>query len=347
MSLLRHFVVFLPSFLPSFLSFSEKKAVCNNNNNNTPPKGERERAQSISLLLFVRKSFCITSSSCRWTYPRIGAAETTLTTENNDASKRQNAPANDRVRETGGYDPVAWQARCDLAAAYHLCNQMDLNEGICNHLTVMVPGTTDRFLCVPYGLLWDEVTASNLLMLDEKGNVLEGEGEIDATAFFIHAAIHATGVICVLHTHTPNVTALCCTEDFKLHMCHQNALRFAGDVAYDPTFNGLVLDREEGDRLVKVMDGKRVLMHANHGVIVCGDSVAEAFDDLYYLERAAEVQILAMSTGKELKIVPEAVANQFLVDMKKDGGKANWAKLHFNALKRGLMRTQVGATFCQ
>jgi len=246
-----------------------------------------------------------------------------------------------------GYDPVAWQARCDLAAAYHLCNQMDLNEGICNHLTVMVPGTTDRFLCVPYGLLWDEVTASNLVMLDENGNVLEGEGEIDATAFFIHAAIHATGAVCVLHTHTPNITALCCTEDFKLHMCHQNSLRFAGDIAYDPTFNGLVLDREEGDRLVKVMGGKRVLMHANHGVIICGDSVAEAFDDLYYLERAAEVQILAMSTGKELKIVPEKVANQFLEDMKKDGGKATWAKLHFDALKRGLMRTQVGAKFCQ
>jgi len=290
----------------------------------------------------VRKSFhYIIIIMSNGHYPKIGAE---------DGKQRVKSKTLPRTTEYGkpdGYDPVAWQARCDLAAAYHLCNQMDLNEGICNHLTVMVPGTTDRFLCVPYGLLWDEVTASNLLMLDEKGNVLEGEGEIDATAFFIHAAIHATGVICVLHTHTPNVTALCCTEDFKLHMCHQNALRFAGDVAYDPTFNGLVLDREEGDRLVKVMDGKRVLMHANHGVIVCGDSVAEAFDDLYYLERAAEVQILAMSTGKELKIVSEAVAKQFLVDMKKDGGKANWAKLHFNALKRGLMRTQVGATFCQ
>jgi ribulose-5-phosphate 4-epimerase/fuculose-1-phosphate aldolase len=82
-------------------------------------------------------------------------------------------------------------------------------------------------------------------------------------------------------------------------------------------------------------------------VIICGDSVAEAFDDLYYLERAAEVQILAMSTGKALRIVPENVANQFLVDMKKDGGKASWAKLHFDALKRGLMRTHVGAKFCQ
>ena len=89
-----------------------------------------------------------------------------------------------------GYDQSVWAARVDLAACYHLCDQMDMNEGICNHLTVMVPGTTDRFLCIPYGLLWTEVTASNLLLLDETGRVLEGDGTIDATAFFIHKAIH-------------------------------------------------------------------------------------------------------------------------------------------------------------
>ena len=79
-------------------------------------------------------------------------------------------------------------------------------------------------------------------------------------------------------------------EDFKLHMCHQNCLRFYDEIAYDPSFNGLVLDDSEGERLVKVMDGKRVLLHQNHGVIVCGESVAEAFDDIYYLERACQVR---------------------------------------------------------
>lgn len=275
------------------------------------------------------------TNSC---YPKVGSNDSVII--------RKTLANNGRFMCPDGYDRDVWQARCDLAACYHLCNKMDFNEGICNHLTVMVPGTTDRFLCVPYGLLWDEVTASNLLLLNENGEVLEGEGEIDATAFFIHAAMHKTGVVAVLHTHTPNVTALCCTEDFTLHMCHQNSLRFSGDIAYDPTFNGLVLDNKEGDRLVEVMQGKRILMHANHGVIICGESVAEAFDDLYYLERAAQVQILAMSTGKELKIIPEDVANKYLRDMKADGGKANWAKLHFEALKRGLLRDGVGRCFC-
>ena len=281
-------------------------------------------------------------------YPKIGNEWTCEDgVRKNESRKNKLLQMQNGFMKPEGYDAEHWRARCDLAAAYHLCNNFSFNEGVCNHLTVMVPGTSDRFLCVPYGLLWDEVRASTLLMLDERGEILEGEGEIDATAFFIHAAIHKCGVQAVMHTHTPNVTALCCTEDFKLEMCHQNSLRFSGDVAYDPTFNGLVLDREEGDRLVKVMNGKRILMHANHGVIVCGDSVAEAFDDLYYLERAAEVQILAMSTGKPLRIVPKDVADGFLRDMKKDGGKTNWAKIHFDALKRGLMRTQIGAKFCQ
>ena len=128
-------------------------------------------------------------------------------------------------------------------------------------------------------------------------------------------------------------------------MCHQNCLRFYDEIAYDPSFNGLVLDDSEGERLVKVMDGKRVLLHQNHGVIVCGDSVAEAFDDLYYLERACQVQILAQSTGKELCLVSDEVAKGFKEDCEKDGGKANWAKLHYDALKRGLMRGP-GHIFC-
>lgn len=245
-----------------------------------------------------------------------------------------------------GYDQSVWAARVDLAACYHLCDQMDMNEGICNHLTVMVPGTTDRFLCIPYGLLWTEVTASNLLLLDETGRVLEGDGEIDATAFFIHKAIHKTGVVCVLHTHQPYASALCCTKGFRVRMCHQNSLRFFDEIAYDPTFNGLVLDDTEGERLVDVMGGKSVLFHANHGVIVCGPTVAEAFDDMYYLERCCKVQILAMSTGDELNDVSDPVAKKFKEDCAGDGGKANWARQHFDALKRGLLRGP-GRIFCE
>lgn len=269
-------------------------------------------------------------------YPTIG-----------DPSRRPTAPlpSTTRFGRPEGYDERIWQARVDLAAAYHLCHKFDFNEGVCNHLTVMVPGTTDRFLCIPYGLMWDEVTASNLLLLDETGTILEGEGSIDATAFFIHRAIHAAGAVAVLHTHQPHASAICCTKEFKLHMCHQNCLRFYDEIAYDPEFNGLVLDEGEGERLAKLMGRKRVLLHQNHGVIVCGASVAEAFDDIYYLERACQVQILAQSTGKELSIVSDETALGFKEDCAKDGGMARWADLHFAALKRGLMRGP-GHIFC-
>jgi|TARA_B110000259_G_scaffold8342_2_gene9140 ribulose-5-phosphate 4-epimerase/fuculose-1-phosphate aldolase len=254
-------------------------------------------------------------------------------------------PSTTRFGCPTGYDPRVWQARVDLAACYHLCNAFDFNEGICNHLTVLVPGTNDRFLCIPYGLMWDEVTASNLLLLDGSGQVLEGEGAIDATAFFIHKHIHDAGAVCVLHTHQPHASAICCVKEFKLHMCHQNCLRFFDEIAYDPLFNGLVLDSNEGKRLAGLMGTNRVLLHRNHGIIVQGKSVAEAFDDVYYLERACQVQILAQSTGNELSIVSDAVALKFKQDCAADHGMENWANLHFAALKRKLARCPKGSIF--
>merc|ERR1711920_146319 len=135
----------------------------------------------------------------------------------------------------------------------------------------MAPNSMDKFLVISYGLMWSEVTASNLLLVDAENNVLEGEGFAEDTAFFIHKEIHMHDPVknvCVLHTHQPYPSALCCLEDPTLHMCHQNCLRFWNDIAYDTTFNGLVLEENEGRRLAGFMGGKRVLMHSNHGVIV-------------------------------------------------------------------------------
>ena len=268
-------------------------------------------------------------------YPRLGDRESRAPWTNVDCE----APA--------GYDAATWRARVELAGAYQLCDRFGFNEGVCNHLTVLVPGASDRFLCAPYGLAWSEVTASNLVMIDVKGNVIEGRGEIDATAFFIHLAIHQAGHVCVLHTHMPYASALCCVERFELAMCHQNSLRFADDIAYDPAFNGLVLDNTEGSRLVGVMGDKRVLMHKHHGVIVCGASVAEAFDDLYYLERAAEVQVIAMSTGSPLCTISKEIGAQFRRDMESDGGKARWAQLHYDARLRELARDEWRKHFAE
>ena len=229
--------------------------------------------------------------------------------------------------------------RADLAAAFRLAVRLDLHEGVCNHFSVMMPEGR-RFLLNRYGLHWSEVSASNLLALDEEGRVLEGEGEFEKTAFWIHSRIHRANrhAACVLHTHMPYATALTLLEGARLEMVEQNALRFHDDIVYDDTYNGLVVEAAEGDRLARVLGDKRVLFLANHGVIVVGPSVAEAFDSLYYLERACRLQVMARMMGGRLRAVrPEVVRAAFAM-MREDAPK--YAGAHFGALKRILDREE-------
>ena len=231
--------------------------------------------------------------------------------------------------------------RVDLAAAFRLAVRLDLHEGVCNHFSAMLPDGK-RFLLNRYGLHWSEVTASNLLALDAAGNALEGEGEFEKTAFYIHSRIHIAHprAACVLHTHMPYATALTLLEGGRLEMVEQNALRFHDDIAYDDTYNGLVVDDAEGDRLARVLGYKRVMFLANHGVIVVGRSVAEAFDALYYLERACRLQVLARSMSQKLRPVRQEVVEQTYKLMLADAPK--YAGAHFDALKRILDRQEPG-----
>ena len=229
-------------------------------------------------------------------------------------------------------------ARVDLAAAFRLAVRMDLHEGVCNHFSLMLPG--ERFLLNRYGLHWSEVSASNLLALDAEGTVLEGEGEFEKTAFYIHSRIHLSNAraVCVLHTHMPYATSLTLLEGGRLEMVEQNALRFHDDIAYDDVYNGLVVDNAEGDRLARALGGKRVLFLANHGVIVVGPTVAEAFDLMYYLERACRLQVLARSSQKSFrKIRPEVVRDTYRLIL---ADTPKYANAHFDALKRILDREE-------
>jgi ribulose-5-phosphate 4-epimerase/fuculose-1-phosphate aldolase len=234
-------------------------------------------------------------------------------------------------------------ARVDLAAAFRLAVRLDLHEGVCNHFSFMLPGRMrdgTRFLLNRYGLHWSEVTASNLLMLDAEGRVLQGEGEFEKTAFYIHSRIHLAdpAAACVLHTHMPYATALTLLEGGRVEMAEQNALRFHDDIAYDDIYNGLVVDNVEGDRLARVLGGKRVMFLASHGVIVVGPSIAEAFDLMYYLERACRLQVLASSMGGKLRAVRPEVVRETCRLMRADAPK--YAGAHFNALKRILDREE-------
>ena len=227
---------------------------------------------------------------------------------------------------------VEREIRCELACALRGAARYGLHEGICNHFSVRLPGP-DRFLINPQGLHWAEITASDLLVVAGDARVLEGRHTVEPTAFFIHSAIHRAlpDAACVLHTHMPYATALAIAEDARLEWASQNALRFYGRIEYEDGYNGLALDIAEGDRLAARMRDADVLFLANHGVIVRGPSIAQAFDDLYYLERACMVQAHALSQGKRLRIVPEEVARRTRQQM---AGESQQAALHLAALQR-------------
>jgi ribulose-5-phosphate 4-epimerase/fuculose-1-phosphate aldolase len=234
------------------------------------------------------------------------------------------------------------QARVDLAACYRLAAHFGLNEGIDNHLTVLVPGHTDRFLLAPFGLHWSEVRASDFMVIDFNGQILSGRGPIEDTALFIHLPVHrlAPQAHCALHTHMPYATALCMLENPRLEMAGQSALGFYDDIAYEAEYNGLAFDHTEGERLARALGSKSVLMMRNHGVLVVGQTIAQAFERLYFLERAAQAQVLALSTGRELRLIPEAVVKATAAQFQSGGtvGGRDRADLHFDALKRMLDR---------
>jgi ribulose-5-phosphate 4-epimerase/fuculose-1-phosphate aldolase len=202
------------------------------------------------------------------------------------------------------------QLRDDLAVALRAAAHHGLAEGVCNHFSVELPDGSARFLLNPRGLMWREVRADDIVLVDADGTRLAGRHEVEPTAMFIHAAIHRiAGKACVLHTHMPYATALTLTADRALDTTlSQNAMRFHGRVAVDARYNGLALDASEGERIAHAMEGADVVFLGNHGVVVCGARMDHAYDDLYYLERACMVQVLAQSTGRPLQPVEPALA---------------------------------------
>lgn len=224
------------------------------------------------------------------------------------------------------------RAKVELAAALRLAVRFSLQEGICNHFSYALPGRSDLFLLNPFGRHWAEMRASDILLLDAEGQVLEGEGEPELTAFCIHSRVHVNHprARVVMHTHMPWATALTSLEEGRLLPVTQNSLRFWGDIAYDDEYNGLAGDRAEGDRISATLGDKRIVFMANHGIMVAGDSIAQAFDDLYYLERACQVQVLAMQTGRPLKLVSDNVAGM----TRSQFAKGTYAHEHFASLMR-------------
>lgn len=235
--------------------------------------------------------------------------------------------------ETDYHAEPCRQARTDLALALRAAARFGPSEGVCNHFSLELPDGSGRFLLNPRGLLWSEVQADDIVMVDVHGEALAGRHPVESTAMHIHSGIHRLArQAVVLHTHMPYATALTLTQDRALDTTlSQNAMRFHGRVAIDPHYNGLALDAREGERIARAMGTADIAFLANHGVVVCGPRIDHAFDDLHYLERACMAQVLAQSTGRPLAPADAATAARVASQMHSERLQS---ELFFEALRR-------------
>ena len=236
------------------------------------------------------------------------------------------------------------QVKIHLAAALRLAVHDGFEEGIDNHFTVSVPGREDQYLVLPFGLHWSEARASDMMIFNEAGKTIEGQGVVELSAQCIHAPLHRiTGAKVVLHTHQPWALALNMLQENRLLPATQTAAFFYNRIAYDDTYTGLATTVAEGERLAALMENKTVLFMKNHGVVTVGDTIAQAYRRLYKLERACQTQILAMSTGRPLQILSKDVINKVLNPGADDRHpRAERERLYFEAMMRVLDRVNPG-----
>ncbi len=230
-----------------------------------------------------------------------------------------------------------WQTRIDLAACYRLVAMHGWTDQIYTHISAQVPGPEEHFLLNPYGLMFDEVTASSLVKVDLDGNIVDDTPwQINQAGFTIHSAVHAArhDVACVIHTHTKAGMAVSAQRDGLLPLT-QHSMQFYGHLAYHD-YEGIALDLDERDRLVRDLGGHHAMILRNHGLLTAGRSIPEAFALLYGLEVSCQAQIAAQSGGVELVIPSKAVcehaAAQFWRSDEPSGDMA-W-KAHLRKLDR-------------
>ncbi len=202
------------------------------------------------------------------------------------------------------------QERIDLAAAFRWTARLGMHESVANHFSLAVSDDGSKFLMNPNGRHFSRIRASDLLLLDANDRETMSRPDApDPTAWCIHGALHrrVPHARCVMHVHSKHATVLASLKDSRILPIDQNTMRFFGRVAIDEGFDGMGLG-DEAERMVAGLGDKSVMMMGNHGVLVVAATVAQAFDEMYYLERACETLVTAYMTGKELRVATDAVA---------------------------------------
>jgi ribulose-5-phosphate 4-epimerase/fuculose-1-phosphate aldolase len=231
-----------------------------------------------------------------------------------------------------------WQIRTDLAATYRLVAHHGWADMIFTHISARVPGPEHHFLINPYGLLFDEITASSLVKVDVDGaKVSESPYDVNPAGFTIHSAIHMAreDAQAVIHVHTADGVAVACQEHGLLPMS-QHAMAVYQDVAYHD-YEGVALDHDERPRLVKDLGQKNMMILRNHGTLAMGKSCADAFMRLYYLERSCTIQVRALAGGSKINPTNQGVAEK-TADVGAKGMDSRMGDLAWPALLRLLDR---------
>jgi ribulose-5-phosphate 4-epimerase/fuculose-1-phosphate aldolase len=234
-----------------------------------------------------------------------------------------------------------WQTRCDLAACYRLVDMFGWSDLINTRITARVPGSHDHFLINPYGLLFDEVTASSLVKIDAGGNKVEpSDCKVNSGGFAIPGAIHMArrDVACVLHSHTIAGCAVSMQKDGLLPL-NQHALQVIGDVAYHD-YEGTGRNPEERARLLADLGDRRIMVLRNHGLLIVGTSIAEAFVSTYRMERACAIQLAFQHSGAAFHPIDDAVVNAARTNagIRRTGSRNDPASFEWLALLRKLDR---------
>jgi ribulose-5-phosphate 4-epimerase/fuculose-1-phosphate aldolase len=236
--------------------------------------------------------------------------------------------------------PDERQMRVDLAAVFRIAARMNWHEAIANHFSLALSSDGKRFLMNPRWMHFSRIRASDLLLIDaDDPATMQRPDAPDITAWCIHGAMHARlpQARCVLHLHPPYATAVATLTDPQIKPIDQNTARFYNRVAYDLGYEGMATSLEEGRRLAGLLGDKSVMVLGNHGILVAGPSVAEAFDTLYYLERACQTLVLAYSTGQSINVMSDKAAEQTARDWE---GFTDSSYVHFDEMKRILDATE-------
>jgi ribulose-5-phosphate 4-epimerase/fuculose-1-phosphate aldolase len=236
-----------------------------------------------------------------------------------------------------------WQARIDLAAAYRLVAHFGLDDLVHTHISLRVPGEPGHFLINPYGLMFAEITASSLVKIDCDGKVVGDAGDslVNEAGFVIHSAIHLArhDVGCVLHTHTRAGIAVSCLEEGLLPL-NQFALQFHNRIGYHG-YEGIALDLDERQRLVRDLGAHDALILRNHGLLTCGRTAAEAFVSMYYLEQSCRMQ-MDLLPARDRLVLPDGQIAEKTARQYEAGGPGAMGQREWPALLRLLDRVSPG-----